>query len=69
MLMALQVQFAQTALGLGRRYRRLNLAIQSAFPKGMTYGILTPNVMRSHSLYCRGCFYVIMFIVMREEKT
>lgn len=31
-LMALQTQFAQTAHGLGRRYRRLNLAIENAFP-------------------------------------
>lgn len=30
-LMALQAQFAQTAHGLGRRYRRLNIAIQKAF--------------------------------------
>ncbi|KAJ6636371.1 Gustatory receptor for sugar taste 43a, partial [Pseudolycoriella hygida] len=31
-LMALHVQFANTALGLGRRYRRLNNALRQAFP-------------------------------------
>lgn len=33
-VMAIQMQFAQTALGIGRRYRRLNIALQAAFPKG-----------------------------------
>lgn len=31
-LMALQTQFAQTALGLARRYRQLNEALRSVFP-------------------------------------
>lgn len=34
-LMALHIQFANTALGLGRRYRRLNNALTKAFPIGM----------------------------------
>lgn len=29
--MALQAQIAQTALGIGRRYRRLNIALQKKF--------------------------------------
>lgn len=33
-LMALHAQFAQSALGIGRRYRRLNNALQLAFPIG-----------------------------------
>lgn len=33
-LMALHIQFANTALGLGRRYRRLNNALTKAFPFG-----------------------------------
>lgn len=32
--MAIHTQFAQTALGIGQRYRRLNIALQAAFPKG-----------------------------------
>lgn len=30
-LMGLHAQFTQTALGVARRYRRLNMALQSAF--------------------------------------
>lgn len=30
-LMALQVQFAQTAIGITRRYRRLNTALRNIF--------------------------------------
>lgn len=33
-LMALHIQFANTAVGLGRRYRRLNIALKKAFPIG-----------------------------------
>lgn len=37
MLMALHTQFAQSALGIGRRFRRLNNALQLAFPIGNTF--------------------------------
>lgn len=36
-LMALHALFAQTAFGLGRRYRRLNNALRHAFPIGNGY--------------------------------
>lgn len=39
-MMALHVQFAQTALGLRRRYWRLNSALQLSFPTGIICNIL-----------------------------
>ena len=34
LMVVLQVLFAQTALGIGRRYRRLNIALQNLFANG-----------------------------------
>lgn len=33
-LMGLQIQFAQSTFGIGRRYRRLNEALEAAYPVG-----------------------------------
>jgi len=31
--LSLQLQFANSALGIGRRYRRLNITLKNAFPE------------------------------------
>lgn len=53
-LIGLQTQFAQTALGVARRYRRLNMAVQSIFSmsKSRQYLRIDPNYRSSfyHSM-------------------
>lgn len=53
MLMALHTQFAQSALGIGRRFRRLNNALQLAFPIGNNFR--TAHVFRTHFVPRLSC--------------
>lgn len=43
-LMALHIQFAQTALGIQRRYYRLNLAIRNIFSLSKIESFVEPKI-------------------------
>lgn len=67
-LMALHIQFANTALGLGRRYRRLNNALTKAFPIG-TWVCITSNLELWIFIYCQFKISSISRKVQKRLRT
>lgn len=62
-LMGLQAQFAQTALGLARRYHQLNIALKSSFPKSNAFHFLVYEMYLAFLKYtstdCTFCIFCI----------